>query len=196
MYIDRKEYRKNFTSAGQLYMAGETLEFISHDVSVQGISIEVVPGRLLAEYADFETYIKENRVVEIFVKELMLTGEAEVIWLRQEQGAIMMGLEFHDTIYNADRLWLKRQFYRKERSFSGFLLTKNKRFEFEGKNISVDGAMIFLKELDASLVENSIIRLYSDSESFSIKATAKICWITEETAPEGFYLGLRYLDGK
>ena len=191
MFQEKKEYRKNYSSSGQLHMAGETLEFISHDVSVKGISIEVVPGRLLSEYADFEAYIKENTLAEIFVKDLMLTGEVEVIWLRQEQDKILMGLEFHDVIYNADRLWLKRQFYRKERSFTGFLLLRDRSVEFEGKNVSVDGLMIYLNELDESLSQNSVVRLYS--ESLNIKAMAKICWIKEATEPKGFYLGLRYL---
>jgi hypothetical protein len=193
MFQEKKEYRKNYSSSGQLHMAGETLEFISRDVSVKGISIEVVPGRLLSEYADFEAYIKENALAEIFVKDLMLTGEVEVIWLRQEQGKILMGLEFQDVIHNADRLWLKRQFYRKEQSFTGFLLLKDRRVEFEGKNVSVDGLMIYLNELDESLSQNSVVRLYS--ESLSIKAMAKICWIKEEAEPKGFYLGLRYLSG-
>ncbi|MGR9043831.1 MAG: PilZ domain-containing protein [Gammaproteobacteria bacterium] len=191
MFLERKEYRKNFSSSGQLHMAGETLDFISHDVSVKGISIEVVPGRLLSDYADFEAYIKENTLVEVFVEELMMTGDAEVIWLRNDQGKILMGLEFHDVIYNADRLWLKRQFYRKEQTFSGFLLIKDRRIEFEGKNVSIDGLMIFLNELDEGLVQNAVVRLFS--EQLKIKAMAKICWIKEEMEPKGYYLGLRYL---
>lgn len=191
MFQERKKYRKNFNSSGQLHMAGETLNFISHDVSVKGISIEVVPGRLLSDYADFEACVKENTLAEIFVKDLMLTGGVEVIWLRHEQGKILMGLEFRDVIHNADRLWLKRQFYRKEQLFSGFLLLKNRKIEFEGKNVSVDGLMIYLDELDESLAQNSVVRLYS--ESLKIKALAKICWIREEAGAKGFYLGLRYL---
>ncbi|MGR9114341.1 MAG: PilZ domain-containing protein [Gammaproteobacteria bacterium] len=191
MIQERKEYRKNFSSSGQLHMAGETLDFISHDVSVKGISIEVVPGRLLSEYADFEAYIKENTFAEIFVKDLMLTGEVEVTWLRDEQGKIMMGLEFHDVIYNADRLWLKRQFYRKEQLFAGFLMIKNKKIPFEGKNVSIDGLMICIKELDEDLSKNTVVKLYSDS--LKIKALAKICWIREETEPKSYFLGLRYL---
>ena len=172
-------------------MAGETLEFISHDVSVNGIAIEVVPGRLLSEYSDFEACIKENTSAEIFVKDLMLTGEAEVSWLRYEQGKILMGLEFGDVIYNADRLWLKRQFYRKEQSFTGYLVINNSKVGFEGKNVSIDGLMIHLNELDETLVQNSVVRLYS--ESLNIKALAKICWIKAETDSKGCYLGLRYL---
>ncbi|MGR9053619.1 MAG: PilZ domain-containing protein [Gammaproteobacteria bacterium] len=191
MNQDRKEYRKNYSSSGQIHIAGETLDFVSHDVSVKGISIEVMPGRLLAEYPDFESYVKENTLVEIFVKELMLTGAAEVVWLREEDGRILMGLEFHDVIYNADRLWLKRQFYRKEQLFSGYLVVKDKKIQFEGKNVSVDGLMIRVEEQDESLSEHVVVKLYSDT--LHIKAMAKICWIKEELEPEGVFLGLRYL---
>ena len=194
MFQKKREYRKNFRSSGQLYMAGETLEFISHDVSVKGVSIEVIPGKLLAEFADFETYAKENTTAEIFVKDLMLTGEVELIWLRQVDGKIMMGFEFHDVMYNADRIWLKRQFYRKECLFTGYLVLKNGRIEFEGKNVSVDGLMIHIDKLHETLHQNSVVKLYC--ESLKIKALAKVCWIKEDVDDKGCFLGLRYLAGE
>lgn len=191
MFQERKEYRKKYTSSGQLHLAGETLDFISLDVSVNGILIEVMPGRMLSRYADFEAYMKENSIAEIFVKDLMLTGEVEIIWLREEDGKILMGMEFHDVMYNADRLWLKRQFYRKEQLFSGYLLIDEKRIDFEGKNVSMDGLMIHLPVKTEALVENAVVNLFSDV--LSIKALAKICWIKEEPEIKSVYIGLRYL---
>ncbi|WP_404355753.1 PilZ domain-containing protein [Methylotuvimicrobium sp. KM1] len=196
MFRERKEYRKNLTSSGKLHLAGETLDFISHDVSVNGILIEIVPGRLLSTFSDFESFINENSAAEIFVKDLMLTGEVEIIWVKEKDNNILMGLEFKHVIYNADRLWLKRQYYRKKQSFVGFLMLKNKRVEFEGKNISVDGLMIYVKDPDKDLLPNVVVSLYS--ESLQMKGMAKICWIQHEQEPEknGALIGLRYLSSE
>ncbi|WP_431066431.1 PilZ domain-containing protein [Methylotuvimicrobium sp.] len=196
MFRERKEYRKNLTSSGKLHLAGETLDFISHDVSVNGILIEIVPGRLLSTFSDFESFINENSAAEIFVKDLMLTGEVEIIWVKEKDNNILMGLEFKHVIYNADRLWLKRQYYRKKQSFVGFLMLKNKRVEFEGKNISVDGLMIYVKDPDKDLLPNVVVSLYS--ESLQMKGMAKICWIQHEQEQEksGALIGLRYLSSE
>lgn len=196
MFQERKEYRKNFTSSGKLRLAGETLDFISHDVSVNGILIEIMPGRLLSTYDDFASFINENSNAEIFVKDLMLTGEVEIIWIREKEAKVLMGLEFRHVIYNADRIWIKRQYYRKAQSFSGFLMIKNQRVEFEGKNVSVDGLMIFVKNTNENLHSNAVVSLYS--ESLQMKAMAKICWIQPEQESEGSgaLLGLRYLTGE
>ena len=194
MFQDRKEYRKNFNSSGQLHLAGETLEFMSHDVSVNGILIEVKPGRLLASFDDFEKFLKENAKAELFVKDLMLTGEAEVMWVRNEDGKIIMGLEFREVMHNAERLWLKRQYYRKEQAFSGYLIMNNRRIDFEGLNVSVDGLMIYLKESNECFAKGSVTRLFS--EALHIKALAKICWVKKEGQGGGIFIGLRYLSGE
>jgi len=194
MFQDRKEYRKNFTSSGQLYFGGEALDFISHDVSVKGISIEVLPGLLLSSFADFEACLAETSNAEIFVKDLMLTGEAEIIWLRQENGKTLMGLEFKDVIYNAEKIWLKRQYYRKQQQFSGYMSLKNKRIEFEGKNVSVDGLMIYLVQGDESLIPGVVVKLFS--EGLNIRALAKVCWVKSEISGQGQLMGLRYLSSE
>ncbi|GAB4278104.1 MAG: hypothetical protein Kow0065_24470 [Methylomicrobium sp.] len=191
MTQERKEYRKNFTSSGKLHFAGETLDFIGHDVSVNGILVEVKPGKLLTTFKDFESCVNENSSAEIFVQDLMLTGEVEIIWVRQKEGKILMGMAFRHVIYNADRLWLKRQYYRKKQSFEGFLEFDDQRIEFEGKDISMDGLMVYVQHPHENLRANTIVSLYS--EPLQLKATAKICWVQHESEDGGALLGLRYL---
>ncbi|SHE22163.1 hypothetical protein [methanotrophic endosymbiont of Bathymodiolus puteoserpentis (Logatchev)] len=43
MQQNRKDYRKKFTSTGVMFLAGELLSFVSYDVSVKGVQIELVP---------------------------------------------------------------------------------------------------------------------------------------------------------
>lgn len=196
MFQERKAYRKNFTSSGQLYIAGETLDFISHDVSVNGIQIEIEPGKFLSTLDDFQSFINENSSAEIYVTDLMVTGEVEIAWIKQEESnfMILMGIEFKNVIYNADRAWLKRKHFRKNKVFSGFLMINNKRVEFEGKNVSVEGLMIHVEYSDQSLLQNTVVTVYS--ESLPLKGMAKICWIQHDQEKSGSLMGLRYLSGE
>lgn len=190
MIQNRKEYRKSFNSSGQLYVAGETLDFIGYDVSVKGILIEIVPSLLLAEIDDFEALLKENNSAEIFVKDLMLTGEADIAWAKKENGKIMLGLEFKDVMYNAEKLWRKRSSYRRVDEFTGYLISEDKRIEFLGINLSVDGMAFKLEQQDCDLKPGDVIKLQIND--IEIKGVAKIVWV-KNNVEEACVLGLRYL---
>ena len=112
MFQKRKEYRKKFTSSGQLYVAGELLDFISYDVSVNGILVEIIPGSLLIDINDFEALLKEDNSAEIYVKDLMLTGKIEIAWVKLDKGNILLGMEFRNVMPNAVKLWRKCRYYR------------------------------------------------------------------------------------
>ena len=190
MFQDRKEYRKSYNSSGQLYIAGELLDFISYDISVKGILVEIVPGSLLTEISDFETLLKEDNVAEIYVKDLMLTGEAEIAWVRQDKGRILLGLEFKDVMSNATKLWRKRRYYRSKRKFYGYLIAGDQRVDFEGNNISSEGLEIKLDQINSLLEPGCMVKLVVDD--LNVKGVGKIIWVN--ASDDGVcVLGLRYL---
>ena len=189
MFQDRKEYRKNYNSSGQLYVAGELLDFISYDISVKGILVEIVPGSLLTEISDFEILLKEDNIAEIYVKDLMLTGEAEIAWVRQDKGRILLGLEFKDVMSNATKLWRKRRYYRSKRKFYGYLIADGQRINFEGNNISSEGLEIKLDQIHSVLKPGCLVKL--DVDELDIKGVGKIIWVNVAD-DETCVLGLRY----
>jgi len=190
MFQDRKEYRKSFNSSGQLYVSGELLDFISYDVSVKGILIEIVPGSLLAEINDFEALIKENNAAEIYVKDLMLTGEVDIAWAKLEDDKIMLGLEFRDVMYNAEKLWRKRSFFRTRKQNAGYLIVDDKKMNFQGVNVSTDGLSIQVDKVDEALKEGHIVKLMLNG--LDVKGLGKIVW-TKTYGEDMTVLGLRYL---
>ena len=190
MFQDRREYRKSYNSSGQLYVAGELLDFISYDISVKGILIEIVPGSLLTEIHDFEVLLKEDNFAEIYVKDLMLTGEAEIVWVRQDKGRILLGLEFKDVMSNATKLWRKRSYYRSKRKFYGYLIAGDQRINFEGNNISSEGLEIKLDQTHSVLKAGCLVKL--DVDELGIKGVGKIIWVNVAD-DETCVLGLRYL---
>ncbi len=176
MHQERKEFRKSFYSYGEIYVAGERLHFMSYDVSLKGILIQVELGTFLAGFSDFEALITENDHAEIFVKDLMLTGEASIAWVKRENDKVLMGLEYRDVMYNAEKLWRKRKFYRSRQPFSGYLIsTDDSNVEFEGVNQSVDGLCLRLKTKEFNIQKGFIVKFYINDKN--LKGLGQVVWI-------------------
>ena len=189
MFQERNEYRKKLNSSGQIYLGGVDLEFTGSDISVKGMRIELEPGGLIADINDVNALIKEITVAEIYVSELMLTGEVEIVWVNSEKNKIIMGLEFRDVIYNAKKMWRKRKYYRKQVKEFGHLIVNDNIIDFECRDISIDGMRLYVKNREG-LSAGHVVKVVS--EALAIKAMAKIIWLNEETDGQGAMLGLRY----
>jgi hypothetical protein len=176
MFQERKEYRKNFNAVGQLNVGGETLHFNCYDVSVKGAMIELMPGQLLSSVEDFEKLLCEDRRAEIFVEELMLAGEVSIVWVREERGRIMMGLEFETVVHNAEKLWLKRRGYRKTEPFTAELFIDKDRLHVEGVNRSTKGLCVKLSMLHPAIKPNAPVKL--QIREFGLAALGKVVWVS------------------
>lgn len=176
MFQERKEYRKNFNAAGRLNVGDETLQFNCYDVSVKGAMIELLPGQLLATAEDFERLLIEDSRAEIFVEELMLAGEVKIVWVREERGRILMGLEFESVVHNADKLWLKRRGYRKAEPFSAELFIDKDRLHVEGINRSTRGLCVKLTVHHPAIKPNAPVKL--QIKEFGLAALGKVVWVS------------------
>jgi hypothetical protein len=176
-----------------LYISGETLEIQSYDVSLKGIKIEILSGNLLTEISDFKALIKENNEAEIYVKELELTGDVFVIWANQEDGKIILGLEFRDVKYKAEKLWRKRKFYRSKKPFVGYMMLDDRKIDFHGFNVSADGLALQVERCDQSFEPGSIIEFFLND--FDLKGLGKVIWVNA-CEDESCILGLQYLTMK
>lgn len=188
MFQERKEYRKNFNAIGQLNVGGETLQFNCYDVSVKGAMIELVPGQLLSSVDDFEKLLREDRRAEIFVEELMLAGEVSIVWVREERGRIMMGLEFETVVHNAEKLWLKRRGYRKTEPFTAELFIDKDRMHVEGVNRSTKGLCVKLSVQHPAIKPNAPVKL--QIREFGLAALGKVVWVSssEDSALVGLQI--------
>lgn len=188
MFQERKEYRKNFNAIGQLNVGGETLQFNCYDVSVKGAMVELVPGQLLSSVDDFEKLLCEDRRAEIFVEELMLAGEVSIVWVREERGRIMMGLEFETVVHNAEKLWLKRRGYRKTEPFTAELFIDKDRLHVEGVNRSTKGLCVRLSVQHPAIKPNAPVKL--QIREFGLAALGKVIWVSssEDSALVGLQI--------
>lgn len=189
MFQERKEYRKNFNAIGQLNVGGEILRFNCYDVSVKGAMIELIPGHLLATVDDFENLLFEDRRAEVFIEELMLAGEVSIVWVREERGRILMGLEFESVVHNAEKLWLKRRGYRKTEPFTAELFIEKDRLHVEGINRSTKGLCVRMLVQHPGVKMNAPVKL--QIKEFGLVALGKVVWVS--VGEEGTLVGLQII---
>jgi c-di-GMP-binding flagellar brake protein YcgR len=193
MIQDRKEYRKSFTSNGSIYLGGEKLYFKGYDISVRGMQIELTQGTLVQNVSDVAQIIESNSTAEIYVDELRLTGEVELIWVREDEEKILIGLEFRDVMHNAEKLWRKRRFYRKKLVKTGSLILQDQEIDFECLDFSIDGMRLRVAEQNNEIVKaGAEAKIVSDQ--LGLEALAKIVWVNRNEDDEIIYSGLRYLE--
>ncbi len=194
----RRDTRNEYISLGQVFIAGELLDFVSFNISATGILVEVMPGTFLTTVEDFEKLIRENSTVEFFVKDLMFTGEATIVRVFEQNEAIHLGLEFRDVLYNATRLWHKRRYYRKQRTIPGIMIINDfVEILFETIDISIGGVMLKIVDNNAEAARDSAsVNLTAGQvvkviiKELNLKAIAEIVWIDNGSIQQ---LGLKYL---
>jgi c-di-GMP-binding flagellar brake protein YcgR len=104
----------------------------------------------------------------------------------------MVGLEFVDVQYNADKLWRKRKYYRKKQDVSGILINNDIRCDITTVDMSVDGFMVKLTGNAGQLEKGIIVKLIL--AALNLKAVAKIIWIRKDLDNSEILMGLRYLE--
>ncbi|MDD2759713.1 MAG: PilZ domain-containing protein [Methylomonas sp.] len=175
MFRERKEYRKHFGAVGLLQIGDESLQFNCYDISVKGAMIEVLPGKLLTCAADFDAFINEDKRAEIFIEELMLSGDVSVVWVREDHGHIMMGLEFESVVHNAEKRWLKRRGYRKTEPFTAELYVDKHWLTVEGINRSTKGLCVRLPADHPAIKVSEPVKL--QIKEFGLAAMGKVIWV-------------------
>ena len=188
MQENRKVYRKKFTSTGTIYLAGEQLEFVSYDVSVKGIQIELQPGQFINSVSDVRNLLDETQETEVFVHDLGLSAEAKIAWVQEDKGKILLGLEFIDVKHNVTKLWLKRRFYRKNLALPANVHFNQQEFKAQTVDISTDGMRLKCDSVE-NLTAGDVIKLYVDEKN--IKALAVVIWVNSE--PSSIDFGVRYM---
>lgn len=191
-YQERKYYRKSLNSSGQLFLGGEKLHIKSCDVSLRGIMVEVFPGKILSNIDNIQEQVENNQYAEIFVEDLKLTGEAKIIWVKEEDDKIFMGLEFKDVHYNAEKLWMKRLSYRQQKSFACKILHEDEQIDVNGINISISGLAVSGPLKNYDFQPGHVVKLLLTGVAV-YQALGKIIWIKEDEG-ETMSMGLQYIE--
>ena len=93
MSNSRENYRKKLSMTGLLFMGGVEHEMKVQNVSITGILVTIEPSAQVNDEHDIFLIMKESSLVDFYVRRLNLAGEAEVVRVDMEGGAILIGME-------------------------------------------------------------------------------------------------------
>ncbi len=188
----KRAYRTNLTSFGLIYLGGEELEVSVRNLSITGVLAELEKNPHIKNIQDVFVSINSTSIIDIYLPEMRLAGEAEVIRADLIDKQIYLALEFKNVSYDVNNLLYKRKAYRKDLIAPGQIVFAENKYQFTTKNVSVDGLMIHLEEnLDVSMGTETIF----DYKQLQIRGKIKVVWV-EHNQDSSTLMGLEYIDMK
>lgn len=186
--LDRP-FRKNLTSYGLIYMGEE-----EHEITVINISITGVLAELNSNNKDIDIkYIFNSLLIstkiDLYLPEMRLSGEVEVVRADIEEGHILIALEFKNIAFDVDKNLNKRKAYRKNIHDPGKILLDGEYRSFTTVNVSVEGLLICLSE--AIPVEEGTITRF-EFKRLELEGEIKVIWV-DRIADDRTLIGLQYL---
>lgn len=182
--------RKNLISHGFIYMGEE-----EHRITIKNLSINGVLARLNSDREDIDIKYIFNQllvstIIDLYLPEMRLAGEAEVVRADIEDGQILLALEFKNIAFDIDKDLNKRKAYRKSMPDPGRILLNGEYYDFNTINVSVEGLMICLSE--AIAVEVGTITRF-EFKRLELEGKIKVIWV-DLISDNRTLIGLQYIN--
>lgn len=190
MADEKRSYRTRLTSHGLIYLKGTELEISVRNLSITGLLAELSVNNVISDINDVFSSIKASSTIDLYLPEMRLAGEAEVVRAEMIDGYIFLALEFRNLSYDVDNLLYERNAYRKNLTSPGQIVFHGNKYHFFTKNVSVDGLMILLNERIE--VEEGTITVF-DFKKLHLRGKIKVIW-TEHADDGSTYMGLQYVN--
>jgi hypothetical protein len=185
----KRYYRKNLTSQGLIYIAGEEVQMSVRNLSITGLLAKLSTDSHTQSIQDLFDTIKVSTKLDFYLPEMRLMGEAELARVDLIDGQIYLALEFCHISHNVDNTLYKRKAYRKEMIAPGLIVFNREKYPFITRNVSVMGLMIHLAE--QVKVADGTVTIF-DFKQLNLRGEIKVIW----SAPDedgGMYMGLEYV---
>ena len=191
MYSDfDRPCRKKLTSHGLIYMGGEEQKITVINISITGVLAELNSDGKDIDVKDIFNILLTSTIIDLYLPEMRLAGEAEVVRVDVNEDRILLALEFKNIAYDIDMHLNKRRVYRKIMPDPGLILLDGEYHEFNTVNVSVEGIMIRLAEA-ISIEEGAITHF--EFERLELTGKAKVIW-SDLTSDGETLIGLRYVN--
>lgn len=183
-----RSYRKNLTSHGLIYIGGEELAITIKDISLSGLLAHLNCDNASRDARDIFNMLSVSTLIDIYLPEMRLAGEAEVVRVDIFNENILLAMEFKSVAYDVDNQLYKRKAYRKSMVAPGKIKLNGEYHAFVTVNVSVDGLMINVTE--PINVEPGEIAQF-EFDALDLEGEIKVIWV-EHIADAGTLLGLQY----
>lgn len=189
MSEEKRSYRTSLSSHGLIYLAGKELEITVRNLSITGLLAELDANKLIKGVDDFFHAIEVSATIDLYLPEMRVAGEADVVRAEKIDNHIYFALEYRNLSYDVNNLLYKRKAYRKSITASGEIIFNNETYIFLTQNVSVDGLMIQLKEkID---VEVGAVTTF-DFQNIDLKGDIRVIWVEYEDDGSTL-MGLQYV---
>lgn len=183
--IENRAYRKSLTGTGLIYMG-----FVEHEIHLLNISLTglLAELRLDADLRDMFEALQVSPVIDIYLPEMRLAGEAEVVRVDSTENGFHIGIEFRNLSYDIDNLLYNRRAYRKNMTAPGHIAINDFEYTFSTENVSIDGLMIRI--LGHVEVETGTVTHF-DFKHLELQGDAQVVWV--EPDHDTTLMGLQYI---
>lgn len=137
-------YSNDLATKGFVFLGGQELQVTISNLSITGFLAELNPDSPLHNLKDVFQAINLSPIIDIYLPELKIAGEAEVVRTEQMNKHISFALEFRSISYAVDFMLYSRKAYRHSISAPGQIVIGDEILPFTTENVSVDGMMIRL----------------------------------------------------
>ncbi|OYV21792.1 MAG: type IV pilus assembly PilZ [Methylococcaceae bacterium NSP1-1] len=182
--------RKNLTSHGLIYMGEEEHEITVLNISITGILAELNSHKKDIDVKYIFNMLLTTTIIDLYLPEMRLAGEAEVVRVDVDNDRILLALEFKNIAFDIDKTLNKRKVYRKNMPDLGQILLNGEFHEFKTVNVSVEGLMIRLSET-ISVEEGTIT--YFEFKRLELNGKVEVIW-SDLTVDAETLIGLRYVN--
>jgi PilZ domain len=184
-----RPYRKNLTTHGLIYLAEEEQPITIKNISITGVLAQLDSKVGKNDIKAIFNTLLGSTVIDLYLPEMRLAGEVEVIRVDMEEDHIVLALEFKNVTYDVNDLLYKRKAYRKNMPGPGHILLNGAYLEFNAVNVSVDGIMIRLSETVHA--EPGVVTVF-EFKRLELEGEIKVVWI-EHLSEGGTLIGLQYI---
>lgn len=184
-----RPYRKNLTSHGLIYLAGEEQPITVKNISITGILAQLDSKVGKNDIKEIFNTLLTSTIIDIYLPEMRLAGEAEVIRVDLQDDHILLALEFKNVNYDINDTLYRRKAYRKNLPGPGHILLNGEYMDFNAVNVSVDGIMIHLE--DNIYVEPGLITVF-EFRRLELDGEIKVVWV-DHMPDGGTLMGLQYV---
>lgn len=188
MINSREYYRKSFSLSGLLFIGGVEHEMLVHNLSISGILASIDTSPDIIDERDVFQLVSESSLVDIYIENINLSGEAEIVRVVLEDDRILIGMEFRQISYDSENFLYKRKAYRKKMTSPGQIFIAEKFYDFMTCNVSVDGLMVRIAEY---VDVQANINVEFKFDKLHLYGECTIIWF-EHDVNGGTLLGLEY----
>jgi PilZ domain len=181
--------RTNLVSHGFIYLGEEEHKITINNISINGVLVQLNTEREDIDIKYIFNQLLVSTIIDLYLPEMRLAGEAEVVRADMEEGHILLALEFKNIAYDVDKDLNKRKAYRKNMTGLGRILLNGEYRNFTTVNVSVEGLMIYLSETIP--VEVGTITHF-EFNRLELEGKIKVIWV-DPVSDGRTLIGLQYV---